>query len=447
MKKSPAVFIYLSVFCLITAVSSDIALLPALGQETVSNFDRERGRTMLNIIKGDLKKHYYDPTFHGVDVDVRFKEADEKIKRATNLGQVFGSVAQFLIELDDSHTYFLPPGRAYTTDYGWQMQMIGEKCYVVAVKPGSDADKKGLKEGDEIYSVDGFAPLRETMWKINYFYHALRPVPGMRLVVIKPDGREQQLDVLARIKEGKRVTNLTTFGSGADIFDLIRQRENEARLHRHRYLELGEDLFIWKMPAFDLEEHKVDEMVGKFRNRKAVILDLRGNGGGYEITMLRLIGNLFDRDIKIGDLKMRKESKPMSAKTRESFFPGKLIVLIDSKSGSAAELLARVVQLEKRGIVIGDRSAGAVMRSRSYPHEIGVDVVIFFGASITDSDITMTDGKSLERVGVVPDELKLPTASDLAAKRDPILAYALSLAGTAVTPEKAGTMFPLEWQK
>ena len=447
MKKSRAPLICLTVFCLITMVESDSALFAARGQEAVSNFDRERGRTMLNIIKGDLKKHYYDPTFHGVDVDARFKEADEKIKRATNLGQVFGSVAQFLIELDDSHTYFLPPGRAYSTDYGWQMQMVGEKCYVVAVKPGSDAEKKGLQEGDEIYSIDGFAPLRETIWKINYFYHALRPAPGMRLVVIKPDGRELELEVLAKIKEGKRITNLTTFGSGADIFDLIRQRENEARLHRHRYLELGEDLFIWKMPAFDLEEHKVDEMVEKFRKRKTLILDLRGNGGGYEITLLRLIGNLFDRDIKIGELKMRKESKPITAKTRATFFPGKLIVLIDSKSGSAAELLARVVQLEKRGIVIGDRSAGAVMRSRYHPHEIGVDVVIFFGASITDSDITMTDGKSLERAGVVPDEVKLPTAADFAAKRDPILAYALSLAGTTITPEKAGTMFPLEWQR
>ncbi len=447
MRKSRTALICLSVFCLITTVAGDIALPPALAQDTVSNFDRERGRTMLNIIKGDLKKHYYDPTFHGVDVEARFKEADEKIKRATNLGQVFGAVAQFLIELDDSHTYFLPPNRSYTTDYGWQMQMIGDKCYVVAVKPGSDAEKKGLKEGDEIYSIDGFAPLRETIWKINYFYHALRPAPGMRLVVIKPDGREHELEVLARIKEGKRITNLTTFGSGADIFDLIRQRENEARLYRHRYLELAEDLFIWKMPAFDLEEHKVDEMVGKFRKRKTLILDLRGNGGGYEITLLRLLGNLFDRDIKIGDLKTRKESKPITAKTRETFFPGKLIVLIDSTSGSAAELLARVVQLEKRGIVIGDRSAGAVMRSRYHPHEIGVDIVIFFGASITDSDITMTDGKSLERAGVVPDELKLPTAADFAAKRDPILAYALSLAGTTVTPEKAGTMFPLEWQR
>ncbi len=364
------------------------------------------------------------------------------------MAQVFGSIAQFLIELNDSHTFFLPPGRHFTTEYGWNMQMIGDKCYVVAVKPGSDAEAKGLKEGDEIYSLDGYGPVRENIWKINYFYHALRPAPGMRLVVIKPDGREQQLDVMAKVTEGKRVIDLTGGGGGSDIFDLIRKQENEARLHRHRYHEIGDDLFVWKMPAFDLEEPKIDEMVGKFRKRKTLILDLRGNGGGYEKTLLRLIGNLFDRDIKIGELKQRKGSKPITAKTRgDSFFPGKLVVLIDSQSGSAAELFARVVQLEKRGTVIGDRSAGAVMRSRTHGHELGVDTVIFFAASITDADITMNDGKSLERLGVVPDELMLPAPSDLAAKRDPILAYAASLAGVTITPEKAGSMFPLEWRK
>jgi carboxyl-terminal processing protease len=202
------------------------------------------------------------------------------------------------------------------------------------------------------------------------------------------------------------------------------------------------------VPAFDLEEPKVDEMVGKFKKHKVLILDLRGNSGGYEITLLRLISNLFDRDIKLGDLITRKPSKPIAAKTRTNgHFPGKLIVLIDSRSGSAAELLARVVQLEKRGIVIGDRSAGAVMRSRTHGHKLGVDVVVYYAASITDADIVMADGKSLERVGVVPDEVKLPSAADLAAKRDPVLSYAASLAAVTITPEKAGTLFPLEWKK
>ena len=360
------------------------------------------------------------------------------------MGQILGIIAQALIDLKDSHTFFMPPPRPSETDYGWQMQMVGEKCYVVAVKPGSDAEAKGLKEGDEIYSIDGFEPTRDNMWKIQYFYNALRPKPGMQLVVIKPTGQEQQLDVMAKITDGKRVTDLT----GDDVNDFIRKMENERRLRRHRYYEVGSDLFIWNMPSFDLEESRVDEMAGKFRKSKALILDLRGNGGGYELTLLRLLGNLFDHDVKVGELKRRSETKPIQAKTRGGdAFAGKLIVLIDSQSGSAAELLARIVQLEKRGIVIGDRSAGAVMRSKPHWYELGVDTVIPYGVSITDADIIMSDGKSLERVGVVPDQIMLATAVDMAAKRDSVLSHASLLAGVTLPPEKAGALFPIEWRK
>jgi C-terminal processing protease CtpA/Prc len=87
------------------------------------------------------------------------------------------------------------------------------------------------------------------------------------------------------------------------------------------------------------------------------------------------------------------------------------------------------------------------MESRHYEHEVGIDVVAFYGVSITEADLIMADGKSLEHVGVTPDEIMLPTAKDLAAKRDPVLAYAASLLGVTITPEKAGALFPLEWRK
>ena len=432
-------------FCLVLIATT---LAPVIAQNQPSGFDRERGRMMLDSIKNDLKRNYYDPTYRGIDIDARFKQADDKIKSATSLGQIFGIIAQALIDLDDSHTYFVPPSRSYRTEYGWQMQMIGEKCYITAVKPGSDAEAKGLKEGDEIYTIDGYGPVRQNLWKILYTYQALRPKPGVRFEIIKPNGQQQQLDIMAKVNQSKRVMDLTGGDAGRDLFDLIRQAENEDRLHQHRYYEMGEELMIWQMPEFDLTDAKVDDLFSKAKKRKTLILDLRGNGGGLETTLLRMVSNTFDRDIKIGDVKRRKETKPLTAKTRATeAFSGKLIVLIDSRSGSAAELFARVVQLEKRGTVIGDVSAGAVMRSKPHNHELGLDTVVFYGASITDADIIMGDGKSLEKTGVTPDEVKLPTAAELAAKLDPVLAYAASLAGVTLSPEKAGAMFPIEWRK
>jgi len=403
---------------------------------------------MLGTVKDDLKKNYYDPSYHGMELEASFKTADEKLKTATSLGQLFGVIAKVLMDLGDSHTFFIPPGRAARTEYGWQAQMIGDKCYVIAVKPDSDADKKGMTLGDQVVAVDGVRLTRQNMWTFQYLYHALRPQPGMRLQLVKPDGSQQQVAVLAKVEQRKRMINLSGDDAGNDIFDLLREEENESHLHRHRYIELGDDLLIWKMPAFDLEKGKVDELADKIRKRKALILDLRGNGGGAEETLLRLLGNLFDHDVKVGDLKARKDAKPIVAKSRgNNAFTGKLVVLIDSESGSASEVFARVVQLEKRGIVIGDVSSGAVMRARHFDHEVGVDVVVPYGVSITEADIVMADGKSLEHVGVTPDEIKLPKAADLAAQRDPVLAYAVSLVGVTMTAEKAGRFFPIEWRK
>jgi C-terminal processing protease CtpA/Prc len=408
--------------------------------------DKERARMMLKIIKDDIKKNYYDPSFHGVDIEAKFKAADEKLEQATSNGQAFGIIAQSLLDLNDSHTFFLPPQRAARTDYGWLMQMVGEQCLVTAVKPGSDAEAKGLKPGDIIHTIDGYKPTRENIWLLHYLYDTLQPRAGTRLVIQSPDGPPRQLDVLARVKQGKKVLDLTS-GSGLDLNDLLREAEDDERLNAHRYYEMSE-AFIWKMPHFDLPKDKVDEMMDKARKAKALILDLRDNSGGYEETLLRLVGNLFDHDITIGQIKRRKETKPLVAKTRggDGVFKGPLVVLVDSNSGSASELLARVVQLEKRGTVVGDRTAGAVMRARGYGHQLGVDTVVFYGTSITDADILMSDGNSLERVGVTPDKLLLPTGAELRAQRDPVLALAASLVGLKLEPEKAGTLFPVRWK-
>ena len=43
---------------------------------------------------------------------------------------------------------------------------------------------------------------------------------------------------------------------------------------------------------------------------------------------------------------------------------------------------------------------------------------------------------------MIPDELKLPTGADLAAKDDPVLAYAAKLAGVSIDATKAGALFP-----
>ena len=85
------------------------------------------------------------------------------------------------------------------------------------------------------------------------------------------------------------------------------------------------------------------------------------------------------------------------------------------------------------------------MESRRYSEKLGMDTVIFYGASITEEDLIMTDGKSLEHLGVTPDEVLLPTADSLANGRDPVLARAAELLGMKLSPDAAGQAFPYKW--
>jgi len=409
---------------------------PALAASgSVQSADRDRARAMLRNIKGELAKNYYDPGFHGLDLEARFKAAEEKIERAGSLGQLMGIIAQAVLDLEDSHCFFIPPGRTVSVDYGWSIAMVGERCLVLDLKHTSDAWAQGIRPGDEVVELQGYSPTRENMWKIQYMLQTLRPQPGLNAVIRSPGGAPRPITFKSTVKQSKRVLDLT---QGEDLWDEVRRWEDSIPAHE---VKLVGDVAVWRMPMFDLERGEVRRLVGQARGHGGLVIDLRGNPGGVVDTLNAVTGALFDRDVKIADMKGRKETKPQVAHHDGDAFTGKLVALVDSRSGSAAEILARVLQLEKRGTVVGDRSAGAVMRSRWRPYELGFDRVVMYAVSITDADVIMTDGASLERHGVTPDVALLPTPEDVAAGRDPVLARAIELAGGHSDPAAAGKLF------
>lgn len=422
-------------------------LLPvaARAQAQFDNYQRDRARQMLHDLRDAVEKHYYDPQFHGVDLEARFQAADKALQSATNLGQALTSIAETVSALHDSHTFFLPPSRNTHREYGYVQQMIGDRCFITAVRPDSDVSEK-LAPGDEVLQWQGFTPQRETLWTMNYIFNTLRSLPVMSLVVRGPDGRERSLQVTPKVTREKQVLDIN---NETDYWKMVRDEQNDDREMRQRTVSFRDTLLIWKMPEFFLPDEEVDKLIKDARKYQTLILDLRGNPGGLVKTLQRVVANVMDHDVTIAKRAGRKSDlKPEIAKSRgASGFSGKLIVLVDSRSGSAAELFARVVQLEHRGTVLGDRTAGAVMEARRYEFHQGIDTQIFYGASITEADLIMGDGKSLEHAGVAPDEMILPSPADLAAGRDPVLARAAALAGVELDPLKAGQLFPIEWRK
>jgi carboxyl-terminal processing protease len=418
-----------------------ISQTPIAGQQKMDRIAKEQAMSMLKNVKKAIKEDYYDSNFGGMDLDARFKTAEQKLKSAEYLGQAFAIIAQAVVDLNDSHTRFYPPARAAITEYGWRMKIFGDHAFITGVKEKSDAEGKGLKVGDEVLKLNGFRPTRQDLWKMIYYYQTLNPQTKLLLDVRSPDGQTRQLEVAAQVTPLKRIVN---FNDSIDLNEMVREGDKLKNSYKHYFKDLG-SVLVWKMPDFAFLPGEVGGFIGRASGKQTLIMDLRGNPGGYVVTLEKLVGYVFDKDVKIADLKGRKPMDPQMGKSQGTdVFKGKIIVLIDSNSASASEIFARLMQLEKRGIVLGDVSAGAVMQSKGVGFDAGTATVISYGINLTRADVIMSDGKSLEHYGVTPDEIIIPAGQDLAERRDPVLARALEIAGLKVDPGEAGKFFPVE---
>lgn len=160
--------------------------------------DREMGLAMLKEMKKILEEHYYDPKYRGIDLKPRFKAAENRIRTLNYNWQVYRVLAQLLLDFNDSHTALILPRRTDHFEYGFTTQMIGDECVVVSIKKGSDAEKKGLRVGDEVLRIGQFAPTRESLWKIMYLIYKLDPAKTVDLKIKNLAGVEAQMTVAAK---------------------------------------------------------------------------------------------------------------------------------------------------------------------------------------------------------------------------------------------------------
>ncbi len=403
----------------------------------IGAYDRELAKRMLSQIREALRHNYYDPSFHGLDLDERSRTYSAEIERASTFQAAYRSIEAFLLGLEDSHTVFVPPRNGKRVAYGFQIKMIGEKCFVTALRPNSDAARK-LHLGEQVLSLDGYTVNRVDLWQLEYYLKFLPPKSTTDFVLRDLSGNVRSEQVSADVE-----TLPARQPSSASLSRM--QIENWQHNIRSRSAEVG-DVFLWKFASFTENQGSIGHMLGEARKHRALVLDLRENGGGLRDNVIFVLGSLFDHDIEVAKEITRKGTRPVVAKSRgHSAFSGQLVVLVDSRSASGSEILARTVQLEHRGLIVGDRSAGSVMTGEFFPLSPGIGAGYSYGVEITVADLVMSDGKRLEHEGVIPDELILPSADDLAAGRDPVLARAAEFAGAKLSAADAGMLFPIEW--
>jgi carboxyl-terminal processing protease len=394
-------------------------LLSIIAHAQVSRIERERMLNILKVVSHDVEKNFYDPNLKGLDWKALTDETRAKIEKANSNSEMIAAIYVLVDKLKDSHTQFLPPGRVNQQLFGFDAKPFGNQILIYRLKKGSAAEKAGLQLGDRIVSVNGFRTGRGSFDLMMLDMRVLRPVPSMRVVYTRDNGPEQTTEVVPKIKQGQMSLNLT---NDLNIWALINEGD---RSQRDYVATFDGDIGYVEVSSFETEENKVLSLL---EHPKAVIVDLRGNPGGYIQTLLDFVGHFEPEQTTMGDTVRRNKTEPLTIKPKNPNEKGPVVVLIDSRSGSSAEMLARYLQFSRKAIVVGDHSSGRVNASNFFVEQIGADRVVPFGVQVSVGQIVLANKEQLEHNGVTPDIQCLPAPQDIRENRDPCLKVAVSAA-------------------
>ena len=206
--------------------------------------------------------------------------------------------------------------------------------------------------------------------------------------------------------------------------------------------EVDDNTVLLKARSFATGKEEIEPVIAELKNRhfNTLILDMRGNGGGTIASALPLAQYLLSDTVYGGVFLTQKyfkrhrtlptveEYKNFVPFNQASFaliiagihsteglclvippdpesFTGNLYVLVDGGTASTCEPLAYSLQYYKRGVLVGETTAGAMMNGEIF--NISDELDLF----VPTADYYTVDGKKLDKVGVEPD---IKVASDKA---------------------------------
>ncbi len=251
-----------------------------------------------------------------------------------------------LLQNLDPHSIYLPADKAFVLSdnlegnfegIGVEYYILNDTLLITNVLRDGPAQQGGLKVGDKIIKIDSVQvsgralPRSEMMGR-------LRGKRGSQVqVLIQRNGQNQALSY--QIKRGRVEV------SSVEASFMLNAESGFIRLSK--FSANTEKDFLEALRSL------------KAKGMKKLVLDLRDNGGGYVSSATSLANHFFAEDKLIMYTQGRNEPRTDYYTTGGGEFEqGKLVVLINENSASAAEIIAGAIQDGDRGLIIGRRSFG-----------------------------------------------------------------------------------------
>jgi carboxyl-terminal processing protease len=382
-------------------------------------------REVFEKVWREIRDHYYDPAFNGVDWQEIHRRYLPLVEGTTTDQDFYGLMSQMTSELHDAHTRFSSPEqwKSYKkqqgVSVGFTVDDVEGKTVVTGVFPGSSAAHAGVDIGMVVRKVDG-QPITE------------RIAEASKKRLPSSSERATRWFIYNRVFAGPpgSTAKLEFERDDGTIFSatLTRQIHFSPPDVEAHVLRSG-NVYI----RFDGFQHPVVKefkaALEKYRDAPGIILDLRRNGGGDLAVLLPLASYFFGKKTLFAKDATRS-GKPLSAygglfklplqlyvgKAGQQLYSGPVAILVDSHSASSSEVFAAGMQDTERARIIGSQSCGCVLG-------IARPRVMKGGSVLEMSEVLWftPKGRKLEGTGIVPDELVLPTVADFQRKRDPVL--------------------------
>ena len=352
-----------------------------------------------------VKDKFYDADLHGIDWESYGKNYRKFLPYIDNNTDFAIMLSELLGELNASHTgarYYGGGAPMSTASLGayYDFEYEGDGIRIAEVLPRGPLSAKsaGIAAGDIIMAIDG-----KTIPAGSDFYPLLDGKAGkkVRLDIVKSDGTEKST-----------VVKPISAGVEGDIVYQLWVESNEARVDS---LSGGRIGYV-HIQGMDSESFRraYDRILGKYRNREAVIVDTRFNGGGWlhnDVAQL-LSGREYVRYTPRGRY---IGSDPFSQWTKPS------VMLVNQANYSDAHGTPYVYKTLGIGKVVGSPVPGTMT---AVWWETQVDPSIVFGIPQVTS--IGAEGKPLENTQLQPDVEVYNTPAEIVSGDDAQIRAAVS---------------------
>jgi len=371
----------------------------SLGATAPAENDAVRLSKLLERVYQTMDDHYYLPVsrqiydqFVATYTADRLRALNEKTHQTEDFIHLgAGLLVNKLKNPSDRFSNFVPPAKtkafkqeAYATveDLGIEGRKIADRFEITKVQKHCKAFSKGIRTLDAILKINGKSVklLPETD-----IAKQLQPPVGTKvilLVALKSSGLTQEITLTSQSYFKETVSPIPTDIQGVCILRIVHFNQKTM------------DDFGDEIAAFGPERIKL------------LVLDLRDNGGGPPLAAREILGYFLPPNDPLFAI-FRKKQKPimLTAPAKPTHYSGPVRILVNQKTGSAAEMFSGILQAKKIALLVGQQTAGATYLKSMYDFDDGS--TLFMITSLT----FFYDRRLFPPNGIAPD-IALPESED-----------------------------------